>query len=509
MPFNGSNPQKDFAMRRHPSRGFTLLELLLTLGVIGVLATLTMVGVHIYNTRQDGVVAVQDTRALATSLSRSYGQTGSFAGLDSSAIAKGGLDHGTLRVAGATLSNRWGGTVDVAAAEANRSYAITWTKVPTAACVSMATGLQQDFPGLSINGTVLSSADDAGTANGTTPAVSRVASLCQTPANTVVLTARPVFLASTGELAAPADHGATAPVVPAGPSGMDVTTVGEISDVAPTSPFFAVNPAGSAIPPASGVAPVSGVGSAVGTPGAPPVILPGTALPPQTCFAGVTRSGATDTPESQFRTAACPAGMTGSIAQQSTRMRSDVTVRQTLCANPWAAPQYKDSVDTTWTDWSGWADVTNSCVTPPNGNPAGNPDPAVAPDVPTVDYEQFYEGGTYAFSATISWQKVPGAAYYNLELPICGSFSSTGCGLITANHLLNSPYFTHSNQGAGGGNRKAPFGDTVRVQACNAAGVCSGWGEAAWHMTCIVQHDDNSFPYHNCPKTPGADPGDF
>ena len=119
--------------KRIPSSflGFTLIELMITLGVISALSAGTYAGYRIYQTREQTNTAVQSSRTLATTLMQTYGHTGSFANLNTQSVITGGLSPSNLPVSNQALKSPWGGSVTVTPAVSNEAYAITWNQVPS------------------------------------------------------------------------------------------------------------------------------------------------------------------------------------------------------------------------------------------------------------------------------------------------------------------------------------------------------------------------------------------
>ena len=329
--------------------GFTLIELMITLGVISALSAGTYVGYRIYQTREQTNTAVQSSRTLATTLMSTYGKTGSFANLSTQDIIHGKLSPSNLPVSNQALKSPWGGSVTVSPAVSNEAYAITWGQVPSGTCVNMASQLNRDFSAIQINGQVA-------TKNQTPLNIHQISQLCQSNNNTVVLTSEPVSGPSTNEKPLPADHGAVIqPILTPTTKGIaSVSTINPVTNLLPNTqnlPTVLQAPTtGSKV-----VSTVSVVSNSLisSTP-------PTTALPPQTCFPS-TVSTPTYSTESNSQTQACPSGYSGSITQQQTRTKTVTTTTVTSCATPWSTPTVTNTPVTTYSTWSNWVDVSNTC----------------------------------------------------------------------------------------------------------------------------------------------------
>ena len=337
--------------------GFTLIELMITLGVISVLSAGTYVGYRIYQTREQTNTAVQSSRTLATTLMQTYGRTGSFANLSTQDIIHGKLFPANLSVSNQTLQSPWGGSVAVAPAVSNEAYALTWGQVPSGICSNMVSQLNRNFAEIQINGQVV---ENNQSSLKTPLNISSMTQLCRSNHNTVVLTSEPVSAPTTGEKPLPVDHGAVIqPVIT--PSTKGITSVAMVSPVTNLLPNTQNLPTVLKAPTigSSVVSAMSVVSQNTTISTLPPV----TALPPQTCFPSTVVTPVYTT-QYNYQNQACPSGYSGSIRQQQTRIQTVTTTTVTSCSTPWSTPNITNTPVTTYSAWSGWSTISTACVPP-------------------------------------------------------------------------------------------------------------------------------------------------
>jgi prepilin-type N-terminal cleavage/methylation domain-containing protein len=335
------------------SRGFTLLELMIALGVMAVLTTSGIVAYRSYQGREDTTRAVESTRQLSNSLMQTYGQTGSFASLSDTDVINGNLKPMTLSDKGGKIMNKWGGTVDVAPSTAtNRAFAVTWNKVPSGACSGMSSQLSRDFSTVKVNGSVVKSDTKA-------LDIGQTASMCGgNDDNSVELTSTVVAPQDgIGALPDPVGAGASVPALPTAPPGKfaDATSKVDLTMVAKNTFSMPSTPAVSS-------SAASMVGNAVPLPNYidMPAAAPSAA---QSNPCGSRLPLVNPTPQVNYQwvnvNPGCPTGYVGSHTYQQQQSQS----RTATCPVPLAEQ------DPTWGAWSAWANTAmtqndvNTCAT--------------------------------------------------------------------------------------------------------------------------------------------------
>lgn len=354
-------PKSVLSQKNHPFThssflGFTLLELMLVLGSVATLSAVTWIGYNHYSQGQKAQLAVQDSLALANTLSNTYGQTGSFANISTNSVKNANLAPSNLIKTG-TLKGPWGGPVDISPGSVNSSsFAITWSQVPSGGCTQLVSQLFKAFPIISVNG------QNIDINNGKVD-VGQVTNACQSASNTVVLTSQPLSsFADTGEVGLPTDSGNKTPPPPVAPPTQGVKEVSGVNAVVYT-PTVIQAPTPLNTPTATNV-PVTGASvqqtSGSSNSGPPPI-----ALPPQSCFPS-SKDVPVNTPVTQTRQGpSCPVGSVGSITEQETGTKTDTTTTTTTCATNWsnATVTTTTSTQTTWND--DWKVISNTCAPVP------------------------------------------------------------------------------------------------------------------------------------------------
>jgi hypothetical protein len=102
--------------------------------VLGAISALTAGGFYVAKrttSQEKAQTAVQTARTLSNVLAQSWGQSGSFSGIQSSAVAQ---QAPQFAHAGA-LVDSWGGPIDFSATPDGTAYAMTFDGVPSDACV--------------------------------------------------------------------------------------------------------------------------------------------------------------------------------------------------------------------------------------------------------------------------------------------------------------------------------------------------------------------------------------
>lgn len=125
-------------LRLSPAPGFGLVELLLALGAAAVIGAAGLIVYPRVQTRSHVAQDVENTRALATAIDRSYGVIGSFKAVSATAVIEDNLAPADLRRESSALTHAWGGPMSVTPSTVRffgDSYAVGFSGVPRRACV--------------------------------------------------------------------------------------------------------------------------------------------------------------------------------------------------------------------------------------------------------------------------------------------------------------------------------------------------------------------------------------
>lgn len=121
-----------------PSPGFGLVELLLALGAASLISAAALLVYPRVQTRAHVAQDVENTRALATAIDRSFGAVGSFKAVSATAVVADNLAPADLRRGSTALTHAWGGAMSVTPSTVRffgDSYAVGFSGVPRRACV--------------------------------------------------------------------------------------------------------------------------------------------------------------------------------------------------------------------------------------------------------------------------------------------------------------------------------------------------------------------------------------
>lgn len=318
---------------RSPTPGFALVELLLTLGAAAAMGAAALFFYPRVQTRVYVATDVENLRAMANAIDRSYGVIGTYRNVSASNVVEDNLAPADFRKAssGSALTNAWGGPIAITPSTVRRfgdSFTVAFSGVPRRACVPFLSAVAGD----AYVQDVRVDATSAKWNTGGELDVHTLAAACQEGGNVLEV----VYysgLASGGSVATVIEPAAPvpspfldAPTTPAGP----VASAPSVDDALPGNP---VTPSPGGLPPAPPAAPA--LPPAAATPLVPqpsPIGLPPT-LPP-----ALVRC---QQAESLTQTGTCPAGTWGT---ETLRTR-------TVCPNGGVDP----NTDAAWEHPEAWA----------------------------------------------------------------------------------------------------------------------------------------------------------
>lgn len=150
---------KNAMARRAGSKGFSLIELLLVIGFIAGALVLAFVTYPKVQSTNRANVESQHLTIISGGIKNLYSTARDFSTLTNQVLINSRVvpdDMSALAAAPWTINNVWSGTVEVLpSAGSPLRYQITYTAVPAAECVKLATGVSTNFLQLSIGGTVV------------------------------------------------------------------------------------------------------------------------------------------------------------------------------------------------------------------------------------------------------------------------------------------------------------------------------------------------------------------
>lgn len=318
---------------RLPAPGFGLAELLLTLGAAAAMGAAALFFYPRVHTRVLVATDVENLRAMASAIDRSYGVIGTYRNVSASNVVEDNLAPADFRKAssGLALTNAWGGPIAITPSTVRRfgdSFTVAFSGVPHRACVPFLSAVAGDayVQDVRVDGT------SAKWNTGGQLDVPTLAAACEENGNVLEV----VYysgLASGGSVATVIEPAAPvpspfldAPTTPAGP----VASAPSVDDALPGNP---VTPSPGGLPPAPPAVPA--LPPAAATPLVPqpsPIGLPPT-FPP----ALVSCQQA----ESFTQTGTCLAGTWGT---ETLRTR-------TVCPNGGVDP----NTDAAWEHPEAWA----------------------------------------------------------------------------------------------------------------------------------------------------------
>lgn len=337
---------------RLPAPGFGLAELLLTLGAAAAMGGAALFFYPRVQTRVHVATDVENLRAMASAIDRSYGVVGTYRSVSASSVVEDNLAPADFRKAssGSALTNTWGGPIAITPSTVRRfgdSFTVAFSGVPRRACVPFLSAVAEDayVQDVRVDGT------SAKWNTGGQLDVPTLAAACEENGNVLEV----VYysgLASGGSVATVIDPVAPLPSpFPDPPTGTPVGPVAGAPSVADALPGDPVAPSPGGLPPAPPAVPA--LPPAAATPLVPqpsPVGLPPT-LPP----ALVPCQQA----ESLTQTGTCPAGTWGT---ETLRTR-------TVCPNGGVDP----NTDAAWEHPEAWArpvvvtaTIANNCQACPS-----------------------------------------------------------------------------------------------------------------------------------------------
>ncbi|WP_421568913.1 type 4 pilus major pilin [Stenotrophomonas sp. PD6] len=318
---------------RSPAPGFALAELLLALGAAAAMGAAALFFYPRVQTRVHVATDVENLRAMASAIDRSYGVVGTFRNVSASSVVEDNLAPSDFRKGshGSALSNAWGGPISITPSTVHRfgdSFTVAFSGVPRRACVPFLSAVAGDayVQDVRVDGTS-AKWNTAGQLD-----VPTLAAACQESGNMLEV----VYysgLASGGSVATVIDPAGPVPSpfldAPTTPTGA-VASAPSVDDALPGTPVAPspgvpppAIPAGPALPPAAAI-PFVPQPSPIGLPSPlPPALVP--------CKQA----------ETQAQTGTCPAGTWGT---ETLRTR-------TVCPNGGVDPNTDDA----WEHPEAWA----------------------------------------------------------------------------------------------------------------------------------------------------------
>lgn len=137
---------------RSKSRGFTVIELLIVIAII-VAAVVAVVN-RVQSARQSSQVNAEagNLSAIVSKIESSFSGRPNYAGATTALLlAQGGFP--AQMVNAGTVSHVWGGTVAVAAGTGNTSVDITYSAVPSAACIELVSNVSRSYNEITVGTT--------------------------------------------------------------------------------------------------------------------------------------------------------------------------------------------------------------------------------------------------------------------------------------------------------------------------------------------------------------------
>jgi prepilin-type N-terminal cleavage/methylation domain-containing protein len=134
------------------SRGFTVIELLIVIAII-VAAVVAIVN-RVQSARQSSQVTSEagNLSAIESKVKSSFSGRPNYAGLSTAVLlAQNGFP--AQMVNAGVVSHVWGGTVAVAAGAGNTSMDITYSSVPSAACLELILNVSRTYSEVTVGGT--------------------------------------------------------------------------------------------------------------------------------------------------------------------------------------------------------------------------------------------------------------------------------------------------------------------------------------------------------------------
>lgn len=142
--------KKEIAKIEKISRGYSLIELLLVIAFIAGALVLAFVTYPKVQATSRANVESQHLIAISTGLRSLYATARSFEGVGNRVMIDAKLVPDDMRVVGDVIYNVWDGTVSTVVANHVERYMLTYTNVPAAECVKIATGAGVNFLALTI-----------------------------------------------------------------------------------------------------------------------------------------------------------------------------------------------------------------------------------------------------------------------------------------------------------------------------------------------------------------------
>lgn len=138
---------------RAKNAGFSLIELLLVIGFIAGALVLAFVTYPKVQATNRATLESQHLTVIASGIKNLYSTTKNFGTLENKTLIDSRIIPDDMAVDGEEIRNVWSGDVEIVADPAsNLRYQITYSGIPAAECVKLATGVATNFIRVTLNG---------------------------------------------------------------------------------------------------------------------------------------------------------------------------------------------------------------------------------------------------------------------------------------------------------------------------------------------------------------------
>lgn len=327
------------AIRR--AHGFTLVETLLTIGVLSALGTAALVAYTVTDAKADVRNETDALEQSAQRIERSIGLLGSYSNVSTALVNRDSLAGDFYKKDG-RLVNAWGDAVGFYPATVNvaNDAFLVETQVPAKACAGLVSAMATKAWDIRVDGvSVLET--EGGALN-----VGAAGQACENSAGRLGFVFYSGLVAGTAVAAPPLQLPPGHPSVTPPTSPPTGGPVGPADPVGPAGPLGPVTSAPPVTPPPS--TPSVPPPSTPVTPTAPPSTTPPSAPPPPTTVTACVAPPSWTQTES--RSSPCPAGQIGLVFESRTAQHSYT------CPEAWDAPVEAVS------PWSAWTVTGTTCA---------------------------------------------------------------------------------------------------------------------------------------------------